>query len=520
MFTLVKYTARILLAAMALASSVGHAAPRTNPPPLPPTPQLEGPLLGDLNHRPIHFYFSSTREGEFDRAVLLGHADGPCCAEVSRAITAAANGTGLSDAWIGYGAGQFVADPRARSATLTTLHRELDDLSNKSVCRGQIQIHQVPVGASELEGAQLRGQLELSARAATRQDRPVMVRVDRQKEFPLLVAMYALGPGGAATPLRIEVPAKLFAGLRPLAGAVSAGVGQYIAALRARRDGLKALLAMQSKSTQERALIEAYAVGERGVRLNYRDRDLEHDLLDDLAQARAMRALLVSVETILDVLEEEVGLVALQSELRNEIATHVAHVEESLRTTSEALRSLRRLSSRGGREIELRWTRLAPSQHLSAADRSAFAQLFTTFSADELRARIDATNTALAGAKKIRDQLPPDPLALLVDASMRGWPATFSSDKMEGRFDRWVAANQGKVWDEVGRVLAEQGVRINARVDETNPLLSSTLAFRIKQTPGKLVLEPVQVVTGPFYMVADPKAGLAWVESTASDHVR
>ncbi len=109
-------------------------------------------------------------------------------------------------------------------------------------------------------------------------------------------------------------------------------------------------------------------------------------------------------------------------------------------------------------------------------------------------------------------------LGIMVDAVLRGWPAQFGNESQAHNFDAWAARSQKPLWAGVTAQLAARGVTLPGAVGEGNPLLQSSLLFRVEPSRSDAyTITPIQVFSGDFYVVADPVANLVRFEAINAD---
>ncbi len=108
--------------------------------------------------------------------------------------------------------------------------------------------------------------------------------------------------------------------------------------------------------------------------------------------------------------------------------------------------------------------------------------------------------------------------ALLIDAMLRGWPATFSNDAAEKQYDQWVKKERARVWSSICAGLAGDGINLGRCADgNPGPLARSNVFFSVTIRGDVAVARPFYVLGGESLQVADPAAHMLWYESAHAD---
>lgn len=455
-----------------------------------------GDAAADINQRPIRIWAVKGSGGGVEDIYVLGHADGACCPLVSGPLDSAARNPALAGAWFSFGVGLFHASGDAgRRAALGSLVEEIDTISKKPACSGQVTITELEADRIAASSAQLQttaGELLGRARSI---ERPIMLWHGLDDGLPRIVpATVAGGPLEVRLPLAdLAIPVELIKGL------TVDGTASYIAEIRARMGKLAKLAQVQDEVRKLDGGV-SFQVYPQGFETNFRGK-IEAIILDALARTNTYVTRWKAVERI----HEAIGLRDGRS------AAALAELKKVRLSCEAALARAQALpaaaTSNQGTRIE--FLDVVPS---GSENPYAFVLAFDAAGQQaELQAKLDE---ALARPP----QAPSNPVPILVDAFLRGWPVTFPDAKLVKRYDAWVEAHQRRVWGDVCAKAASHGVRLGScKRGEASALQLSNVMFQVTAKRGAVVLRPSFVLAGPTLQVADPVAGLVRYESTLAD---
>ena len=490
-------------------AAVGDLPPdslRSHPSRPDPWGPQEAGRLADPNQRPV--YIRAVGDASRVHALyVVGHAESKCCHRVSTIVDEGADIRGLDDRWFSFGVAHLSAhDPEAQ-AKLAQIVRRLGEAARTEDCVGQVNL------ATRLgdEVAILREDIATSsaqvAALARSLERPVLVWQELPAETFTMVPLMRSSSDAPPRPLSFELDASMFSFPPEVYQSVSlAGLGQYIASLRSDIEWFQRFLALAERTAeftqlgiQTKSVWLSYDPSDSATRQEYSSQIKENlgrfeRLADDLR--KVLRLAQERPDWLSPAWIDDAR--ARYSEAFGWVSMNRAALKAMAVPPKNQLRKL----------VTVYWKEF--SRFIKSPGRS---QRLSKEATRELAHRRSALQEALA----LHENPPSDPLLALADAALRGWPATFSDSKAEELFDRWQLVNQRKVWNAVQAQLRGLGIRTGSEQDPLVGLRASNLLFRIERRNQKLVVQPVYVLSGPLYIVADPEAGLVRFESAAAD---
>lgn len=432
-------------------------------------------IVADPNMRPIHVWFVKGESGV--RTVhVVGHADGECCALISGLIQDVVTSAGFEDAWSSYGYGHLAATTGAEEQRLDTLRRDIASNASSKVCAGQVVLTTHDTDSIATSSAGLTAMGEKAYARARELGRPLMIW-NQFDDHPRIVP--ALVPqGGALKPLRFKVAKDDLAIPEGVtAGFSMSGIAQAI-------DSLEAEIVYLNRLSKATNLLSQ--TSSRGWKTNYRAEDMEPAVLAADARIAAGLAHFQAMKVT------DPNRVKMLPELRKMQATNAL-----------ALKLIRALP-------------LKPSDKSTKIDYMDFA--LAEEAVANARTRLVEVQASLMrlGAMAASPLSRPEPI--LTDALLRGWPASFSTPKIEGEFDKWVAQRQTPIWEKVTRDLEARGVHLAPGTGGAPAALTlSNVVFRVEESGGDMAVTPYFILAGPVVQVVDPDAGIVRYEASAAD---
>ncbi|MEM9456668.1 MAG: hypothetical protein AAGF11_21000 [Myxococcota bacterium] len=468
-----------------------------------------GPVLvtdgaGDPNQRPIHVWFIGA-PSQRDRAYTVGHADEKCCTLVSGALFDAATHVSLREhTWISYGVGDINSEgDLAAQRRLTELERQLREYAASPVCRGQLVIHGLAYDEIAQASDDVVTMAKNASRVAMEERRPIMVWYELPPDLPVFVPALGTRPGEQDPSVVDFTIGKAEMGFpQDVLNSVSLdGVGQYIAYLRVSISSLQESLRFRKMIDGIEGKALSYGqIRKLGYSMNYRDPGIGSRIRAAIAQMERVSGLWKSHGTKLAELLSVSGRAELK-EFRNDLARFLSQ-------NREALRQWEALPPTAG-PLKQKIFFIEPEQPVYLP-RDIVARLP---SKAELKAELSAARRELKQAKALQASPPPDAMPSLIDASTRGWSATFSSLQAEQSYDRWAQRRQGSVHEIIGQRISEQGYGFGF-----SDLLSYRVLFRAdKEQSNDYRVTPTYLLNEGFYIVADPSTGLVRYESPNTD---
>lgn len=462
--------------------------------------------VADVNQRPITIT-TIGNPTEVSDIYVVGHAEGPCCRLISGALHTANNSIALKDRWSSFGVGHLSASTPVARGDLARLDRQLADLAKRKECTGQVLRHGFATDIVQTRIEEL-GQRGAAAYSAAKQaDRAILLWHEYGAEDLAFAPVLSEAQGGQLKPLKIELPVKFFAFPAEFSRTVSLdGAAQAAIGTRAAIAEIERLQQLSRVTDGFTRIVSGYKLHETRVKVNYRDS----------GDGQAISAAISGLERAL---REHDLLSGALREFKNGLPT--AEVRE-FDEVSERLRS--ELSS--ARASQSAWNRLSllPGPGKETLSWTTATPIYTPLDPQEFLKGRDISAASLAALKEdlktSRKSVKPtsgDAVPALVDAALRGWPATFSSAKAERAFDKWLRGNQRRLWVAVAERMRASGVRLGNDADPIGALRASNMVFRVDRKGDTVTIEPLYVLSGGFYMVADPGAGVVRYESATAD---
>ncbi|MGK3960836.1 hypothetical protein WMF38_48275 [Sorangium sp. So ce118] len=451
-------------------------------------------VTADINHRPIRVWTVRSAPDRVEAVYVVGHADGACCPRVSGIVEEVAGDPAFQDAWFTYGAGMVSAGDAAQARRLHEMARKLTEVAAQSACSGQVVLETMDTDRI----AQASGRMvDLGARlfqGAAGAGRPVLLWHAPADSLPRFVPITV---GDSKAPLTFElgldelkIPREVQSGL------TLDGVATYVAEVKERLEYIERLFgladAMHALGGKRPDRIQGFTLEFGGGRID----DARAEITAGTTRVRSALA----YEERLAAAYEIVGLDASNSR------RFVAALQESLRKNQRGLSQVAAAS-------------LSLPDNRADFDDVIFTASESPLSGDDLaslRSERNKLRAELARAKEFQQKPRRDPMPVLVDAFLRGWPATFSSAAGDKTFDAWVQAEQKRVWELVEARLHAAGASFS---DAGRALLLSNVMFRaqLDATGKRVLVTPTFILSGPGFQVADTGAGVVRYESATAE---
>jgi hypothetical protein len=465
---------------------------------------LQADGIADPNTRPIFLRAVGDRTS-VSVLYVVGHAEHACCREVSALVQEAAALQPLADDWLSYGVARLAgASARSRS-DLAAIVRRAEQIAAGSACAGQLDVAYLAEDPAGARASELLAVSRDSVAAARREERPVLVWNELPPGDFVFAPMLVADPDGELSPLTIELPRSEFDyPAQVLDEAAVIGLDAYIAELR--RSVVRArVLAAMARTPRVVTKIAWKRVEGPPDRIS-------PDMVDAVeAVNRQLESALAETRELLAVhlpplTPGSAASWAEQRKFTEVVARKLQRMLDDNRAFVRATHPGTRSKSTFTFHIDVRVER-EQSDFLGALREEAIDAL-------------PGLEAQLQDALRMRRRPPGDTLPALVDASLRGWPATMRTDAAEKAFDDWQLEHQRGLWDEVLRVLRAQGVIPSKESDPMRRFRASNLLFRVERRGASVLVRPVYVLAGGFYIVADPGTRLVRFEAATTDQNR
>lgn len=472
---------------------------------------LERAAQVDPNRGPITIW-AVRRDRGLEALYFIGHAETACCKAISQ-LEHSLDDDAFADAWYTYGFGEMHAGTRKEAALALErgLARARDLTAAGAVCAGQAHVYETDVDPFE-RGQKLAEAGKAALARARAEQRPV-VAYFRGDERPTVAPVFTDGGDGALRPVRFAVPRSSLD--VPQSLVMSLRLGEYGDEIDEIGDRVLDLQLVQGLLTTREPLTALARLGPMDVERTAFGARLKERIDEDLKRLRTIEY-------------ERRQLCALATEAAPVLASAAAwqqHACVTLRAEVAGLNaglqaSQKNIDLEGNASTAYAWKvhrDVEPDQRFEIAYR----QMLDAVDPQALAAREQQLRGAmrrLEAAGRARPVNYDTALGIMVDAVLRGWPAQFGNESQAHNFDAWAARSQKPLWAGVTAQLAARGVTLPGAVGEGNPLLQSSLLFRVEPTRSDAyTITPIQVFSGDFYVVADPVANLVRFEAINAD---
>ncbi len=462
----------------------------------PPQPTMDG--AGDPNATPIHVWFASV-DGEPERVYVLGHAEHECCHKVSGAIAKTQwEPEFRSTAWLSYGAGKFDARGSASARQrLAGLRRQLGDFAQEDTCAGQLIIHDLSGDPIADATADIIAVSESAFDAAQATGRPFMLWYELPKDVPAFVPALAVkgGNGALAAVSFVLGEGELQYPTTVVKNVSIDGVGQLISDIRGDIDLIATGLALHELA----GLAGKRPVEYKGSRIHRRT-------------VRAAGSLALQQAIAADLQEFE-DLIALYDRVLERANKRSAYVEDTLvkyrqqyvEPRDKTRKALATLQEGGEGTHEIEYHELFGPRYASDIIDGLPSQ--KTFQ-DQLRISLENLDYALG----LQSSPPPDPRVPLIDASIRGWPATFGEPSAETAYDDWAQQHQLRLHQLIDQRLGGEGFGVSLA-----DVFGYRVLFHVSADASSYRVQPLYALNDGFYIVVDPSSGSVRYEAANAD---
>lgn len=440
----------------------------------------------DINNRPIHLWFLRDATGGLGGILVAGHAEHQCCAKVSAALNDTRTGTPALDDWNSYGVGSLTSkgEPDHRVA-LEQLAARLDRLADEPTCSGHVIKHDLQVADVRKFESEIAHKSGRACELSDQTRRPIAARV-KVDGIPAFVPLYRRD-GTEVHFTLTEVDLQLGTKLkRNLTTDPVARERRELRWMIARLRTLMALIPQIGPSpTRKWASIEVSNVSASGNAALIRA---------EISTASA------TIREVADWCKNSSEIVSILDELSAQLEAQCREIEGDADYNDRIRASL---PHRGfGQATYRRYSKI------SSDDNPFYDQL------GEYQKALPVLKQQLGQLERHKVSARSDGDLILVDAILRGWPATFTSASMEREYDKWAMAQQSRVWN-----FALNSLRDFYQFEGTpEDILVSNVYFEVARAPDRsLEVTPHYVHDSDFYIICEPGDSFARYESVTAD---
>lgn len=462
----------------------------------------------DPNRGPVTIW-SVGRGEDISALYLIGHAEEQCCRALSELMHDIEDRPELTDGWTTFGFGAFQAGSRPGGAALLSqsLERARRLTGKDGVCHGQALLKHVTNDPMET-GAKLAAASQGALDRAKREGRPIIAYFPGGEE-PTLAPIFTPGRDGAMKALDFRLPRGAVRPPEKLLSSLTLGDAiEEVLDLREQKRQIE--LAIQTRQKRE-PLAHLPVLGPVDEKHTAFGANIKKRLTEELAQLRAIDDERQRFCVLASAAPDSIPMIqrwrthACET-LRDEVSGLIRGFTAELRTFDA--------EGNASKVFEWRFFRAIPAD---PAVEQMYARLLDEVDERALQRKLAESDRILrlayAASGNVRID-PADAAEIILDAALRGWPATFIDDESEHAFDAWNAKNQGPLWEMAFASMRRSGVAWAHGGD--NPLLTSTLLFRVADTGEAFKVVPFHVLGGDFFMIADPGSNTVRFEATTT----
>ncbi len=475
--------------------------------------------VGDLNERPIYVWFGYTG-AEVTDVYVVGHADGPCCSLVSSALAKTVLEQPELSEWETYGAGALHANAGAKqhTDTLAKLRDVLRTYHSDRRCIGQLVLADMDGDLIAQNNETLHQTAYQAMDESRRHGRPIAIRHER-RTVPYIVPSLLVEETAATGPRRLNpvtfaVPTEALSLPAEVVGSVSNdGLGQHREELEHAIELLTKLIELPREKLEHVLAVDEYRwkiVSTNAGAIKQEDeakiRAASQAVRSALNEQQDLSSLLQIFITYDSSIDRNVALAAL-AEIRD-TKTKFRGLLEQNRATLQTVHD-------GDPDKPVTFN-LEMTSDISNRSRRRSAKVLESIDPISLRSQREELESELADVLTYERYRPLDPAAMLTDAALRGWPASFSERRYQNEFDRWVSANQLSLLEDAKRELSRRyrGRQLDTLFDT---FFSSEVFFDVDRRAQELEIRPQSVLAGPFYLIADAATGTVRFEYVLAD---
>lgn len=457
------------------------------------------PGFADIATDPVHIWVGRAPDTVVDRVMIVGHADMACCQVISGLINASiVLGTVEGDAYHGFG------DVRARGPQGVFALQEIvgvieQSRNSEAECARQIIMHDFAVDEHSEYAAQIRGDADRGFALASELGRPLLLWNDHLSAAPQFAPVLVPAADGQLEVLQLELglaEARLPRTLQ--AEPTSLRDGQREAqALVGRIRNLSALFAELRELTASGTdlLVGQQRVKVAGTGLTRMRAEIAgHNRC--LLRARNLWRRTVRVQRDFQVSDDTP-------------ARTLTALDGFLADNGRVLHRLAGIGEDGDAAFTI--TRC---EEATVAHDPKLRRAVRRFDARPTLARLEKEVERWRG---LAARFTADLLGTVIDGGLRGINMGMEEGH-EQAFDRWMAQHQLGMWHKLRAQATARGVALGTPDDPAGVLRASNLVLRVEKLGERVRITPHFVLTGPYYQVIDPRAGLVYYESAIAEH--
>jgi hypothetical protein len=468
---------------------------------------LETPRA-DMNHSPVDYWYTKKDDHVFE-IYLAGHADGPCCTQISTLARELEANAALSYQYSTSGLFHFVCDPDAGCGEPAILDefvvrlRTLEQTpanGSGTLCLGQL------FGREANPGVLAKAESDASASASkacelARASGMTVGIWNPAADIPVVVPLRTR----EGAPITIELPWLLFEMPEDLADHMDLGdVKRAVHELEKERRWARKLIELGEDIGPSPTKV-VHEVVYRHVEASASIINLHTQIADQIAAIEQVLAWERNVMELFELDTATYPLAMFSAEQKREL------YETSL-IYSNTLRDLKLMNEEalvelGGKlEGKVSFAVISPNTRDNPWSKEI----------EIARRYRREASVAIAWLEQSTPILIDDARPSLIDDFLRGWPASFAGEIYDQMFDEWAESGNGRqarIWAAVETALERDHDFVGGR----EQLLRSNMFFEVAIRGEHVHVTPHYLLASDYVAVCEPNSGFATFESTLAD---
>ncbi|MDC3960903.1 hypothetical protein [Polyangium jinanense] len=449
-----------------------------------------GERTADLNDGPIHVWIAARAAHRAEAIYMVGRADAACNLRISGFLEDIANDPAFKSAWITYGVSLIRAADLSQQQRLGELGEKLANTTVHEDCSGQVKLHRLRADEIHAASEKMHKLAGKVFQSAERVGRPILLWHNAFDGLPRFVPV-AMGADGAPLTIHLSLE-ELKIPNAVLRGLTLDGMTRQIGHLEAEVEHVELVLDLLRPG------------GQYPKRIVYKGSQFNDTAIPEI-RSRIVAAR-TNIERALEYEEQAIEATLLLGRAPSRFVRFADSLRHARAENQHVLERLDHIAS--GSDV-----------HEVVFGDVEFAAIDTTPSAGAvkiLEGQRETLRAKIAQAKGAEKKRLTSPIPVLVDAFLRGWPASFDSRETNEMYDRWILAQQEKVWDSIEKKLSQAGITFSKA---SHSLLLSNVMFhaRLSEDERSVLVTPTYVMSGPGFQVADVRAGVVRYESASAE---